>query len=113
MCTVASAFGLARRARDGAESKKIAGIGMVRTMKLQAEVCAKCEGTGWKTVSAGGDRRVAPCDCRLKDRTQTLLVGARIPKRYEHCELSEFYDGFSGSARVARAGASGGDPFCD
>jgi DNA replication protein DnaC len=97
MCTVASAFGLARRARDGAESKKIAEIGMVRTMKLQAEVCAKCEGTGWKTVSAGGDRRVAPCDCRLKDRTQTLLVGARIPKRYEHCELSSFTTDFPGA----------------
>jgi DNA replication protein DnaC len=66
-------------------------------MKLQAEVCAQCEGTGWKTVSVGGDRRVARCDCRIKDRTQTLLAAARIPKRYEHCELSSFTTDFPGA----------------
>jgi DNA replication protein DnaC len=66
-------------------------------MKLQAEVCAQCEGTGWKTVSAGSDRRVARCDCRIKDRAQTLLASAHIPKRYEHCELSSFTTDFPGA----------------
>src|SRR6185369_16969781 len=34
------------------------------------------------------------CDCRRQARTQTLLAAARIPKRYEHCELSNFdFDG--------------------
>jgi DNA replication protein DnaC len=66
-------------------------------MKAQVEVCAQCEGTGWKTVSAGGDRRVARCDCRTKDRTQILLAAAHIPKRYEHCELSSFTTDFPGA----------------
>src|SRR5947209_11391280 len=66
-------------------------------MKVAAEVCPMCEGTGWKTVTAGADRQVTRCDCRLQARGQTLLAGARIPKRYEHCELSEFDTRFEGS----------------
>jgi DNA replication protein DnaC len=59
-------------------------------MKVSVDVCSLCEGTGWKSVSIGSDRRVTRCDCRLQARTQTLLAAARIPKRYEHCELSNF-----------------------
>ena len=54
------------------------------------EVCSLCEGTGWKSVSIGSERRVTRCDCRLQARAQALLAAARIPKRYEHCELSNF-----------------------
>ena len=57
-------------------------------------VCPLCEGTGWKSVVAGTDRRVTRCDCRQQARSQSLLAAARIPKRYEHCELSNFeFDG--------------------
>jgi len=59
-------------------------------MKVSAEVCSLCEGTGWKSVSLGSERRVTRCDCRLRARTQALLAAARIPRRYEHCELSNF-----------------------
>src|SRR5690349_19536263 len=52
------------------------------------EVCPICSGTGWK--SAGADRRVTRCDCRMKAKGEALLASARIPKRYEHCELSNF-----------------------
>src|SRR5882724_1975931 len=63
-------------------------------MKVSADVCPLCEGTGWKSVSIGSERRVTRCDCRRQARTQTLLAAARIPKRYEHCELSNFeFDG--------------------
>src|SRR6267154_4674530 len=57
-------------------------------MKVAAEVCAVCGGSGWKFT--GADRRVARCDCRTKPRADALLAAARIPKRYEHCELSNF-----------------------
>lgn len=61
-------------------------------MKIAAEVCPVCGGSGWKF--AGSDRRVVRCDCRLKQRADSLLASARIPKRYEHCELSNFeFDG--------------------
>lgn len=62
-----------------------------------AEACAVCGGTGWKPVSTKHDQRVTRCDCRLRSRTQSLLSAARIPRRYEHCELSNF--DFDGSHR--------------
>jgi DNA replication protein DnaC len=67
------------------------------SMKVSAEVCPLCDGTGWKSVIQNGDRRVARCDCRLKARAQSLLEAARIPKRYEHCELPSFTTDFPGA----------------
>src|SRR5205809_7419538 len=82
MCTAISALPLARIAVAGAES--------IHVMKVAAEVCPLCEGTGWKSVANGSDRRVTRCDCRVQARSEALLKAARIPKRYEHCELSNF-----------------------
>src|SRR6266568_6995341 len=63
-------------------------------MKTSAEICPLCQGTGWKSVAGGVDRRVTRCDCRVQARSEALLAAARIPKRYEHCELSNFeFDG--------------------
>jgi len=100
-----------RARRFGVQSRvrSLVKIRKAEDMKVQAEVCAQCAGTGWKTVSTGGDRRVARCDCRLKDRTQTLLGVARIPKRYEHCELSSFttdFPGAHGSLGIAHLAAT-------
>jgi DNA replication protein DnaC len=57
-------------------------------MKVAAEVCQICGGTGWKAARA--ERRVVRCECRMQLRAGSLLAAARIPKRYEHCELSNF-----------------------
>jgi DNA replication protein DnaC len=100
MYTAACGFGLARHRLAGAESEER----KYSSMKVSAEVCPLCDGTGWKSVNQGGDRRVTRCDCRLRERAQTLLEAARIPKRYEHCELSEFDTQFDGShPSLARA----------
>jgi DNA replication protein DnaC len=75
-------------------------------MKTSVDVCPQCEGTGWKTVSVGKERRVTRCDCRVQARTHALLAGARIPKRYEHCELSNFeFDGPHRGLSAARMAA--------
>jgi DNA replication protein DnaC len=83
-------------------------------IKAAAAVCPLCEGTGWKTIAdstaSGGsthdrisndrisnDRRVTRCDCRLRARAETLLTAARIPRRYEHCELSNYDTDFPGA----------------
>ena len=78
--------------------------------KAAAGVCPLCEGTGWKPVaarpSAPKDGRVTRCDCRLRARNQTLLAAARIPKRYEHCELATFeFEGVYRSLAPARMAA--------
>lgn len=80
-------------------------------IKAPSEVCPLCEGTGWKTVPKTGtgsinDRRVTRCDCQLRARAQSLLEAARIPRRYEHCELSNFeFDGPHRSLAPARMAA--------
>jgi len=75
-------------------------------MKVAVEVCPLCEGTGWKNVGEGAERRVTRCDCRLKARATTLLAAARVPKRYEHCELSNFeFEGSLLSLAPARMAA--------
>jgi DNA replication protein DnaC len=57
------------------------------------ETCPICGGTGWQTIERGKEREVVRCECRVKDRGERLLAAARIPARYEHCELSNFqYD---------------------
>jgi DNA replication protein DnaC len=44
-------------------------------------------------------RRVRRCDCARDMRTERLLQQARIPARYEHCELSNFHTEIEGSGR--------------
>lgn len=41
-------------------------------------------------MGSGPNQRVTRCDCRLRDRGERLLQRARIPHRYEPCELSNF-----------------------
>jgi DNA replication protein DnaC len=52
--------------------------------------CAICEDTGWKTITIDGVSRVARCECWQQRLSQSLLKNARIPRRYAHCELSNF-----------------------
>lgn len=59
-------------------------------MKNAIEICPLCAGSGWKAVPNGSERGVTRCDCQLRARADTLLAAARIPRRYEHCELSNF-----------------------
>jgi DNA replication protein DnaC len=67
-------------------------------IKAPADVCPICEGTGWKNVAAGTqERRVTRCDCQLRARAQSLLGAARIPRRYEHCELANYDTDFPGA----------------
>src|SRR5579864_9440338 len=115
MCTGSQSRGLALGEASGAKSR----VGnrnrkMAQVIKAPAEVCPLCGGTGWKTALAGAgemskaskERRVTRCDCRLRERAQSLLTGARIPRRYEHCELSNFeFEGPYRSLAPARMAA--------
>jgi DNA replication protein DnaC len=52
--------------------------------------CAICNDTGWRSIARGKEREVVRCDCRVKSRSERLLGSAKIPPRYEHCDLSTF-----------------------
>ena len=66
-------------------------------MKTAAEVCPLCAGSGWKPVPGVPDGGVTRCDCQLRARGGAMIAAARIPKRYEHCELSNFTTDFPGA----------------
>jgi DNA replication protein DnaC len=68
-------------------------------MKTVIEVCPLCAGSGWKPVEGALERGVTRCDCQLRDRSSAKIAAARIPKRYEHCELSNFTTDFPGADR--------------
>ncbi len=67
-------------------------------MKTAAETCPICAGSGWKTVP-GSECGVTRCDCQLRARSEAMIAAAHIPKRYEHCELSNFTTDFPGADR--------------
>jgi DNA replication protein DnaC len=52
--------------------------------------CEICDGTTWKTIDVDGVSRVTRCDCWHQQLYETLLKSARIPRRYHHCELTNF-----------------------
>jgi DNA replication protein DnaC len=75
-------------------------------MQTVPKVCRLCDDTGWKPVGEGKERRFTRCDCRQPERTQRLLQQARLPKRYQHCELSNFeFEGPHRSLGPARLAA--------
>jgi len=52
--------------------------------------CTLCDDTGWKRVEEGGVRRAVRCDCWRGALAARLLADARIPRRYQHCDLANF-----------------------
>jgi len=52
--------------------------------------CPECGGTGWVLVEEDGVEVVRHCRCFEERHRRSLLEKARIPERYEHCELEGF-----------------------
>jgi DNA replication protein DnaC len=52
--------------------------------------CAICDDTGWKTIEVDGVSRVTRCDCTRESAAARLLSEARIPRRYQHCNLTNY-----------------------
>jgi DNA replication protein DnaC len=74
----------------------------IKSVKVPVDVCPLCNGTGWKpagvaATQSSAERRVTRCDCQLRARAQSLLAAARIPRRYEHCELANYDTDFPGA----------------
>lgn len=52
--------------------------------------CSLCDDTGWKPIEEGGARRVVRCECWRAALADKLLADARIPPRYQRCDLGGF-----------------------
>lgn len=50
-------------------------------------------------MPGAAEHGVTRCECQLRARAGSLIAAARIPKRYEHCELSNFTTDFPGLDR--------------
>ncbi len=54
----------------------------------ESNVCPRCNGSGWEPDESAG--KVRRCSCLEAARVERLLSEARIPKRYEHCDLDSY-----------------------
>ena len=52
--------------------------------------CPTCDDTRWKIVERDGVRRAVRCECWRQTSADRLLAEARIPRRYQHCDLDTF-----------------------
>lgn len=52
--------------------------------------CPLCDDSGWKTLERDGRPVVTRCDCWRQATAERLLSAARIPRRYQHCDLQTF-----------------------
>ena len=52
--------------------------------------CSLCDDTGWKPIEEDGARRVVRCECWREALADKLLADARIPPRYQRCDLEGF-----------------------
>jgi len=50
--------------------------------------CNRCGGSGWEPSADGSS--VRRCECLESTRLDRMLHDARIPKRYEHCDLDSY-----------------------
>jgi DNA replication protein DnaC len=63
-----------------------------------ADVCPICGGSGLRVVERAGGLRVAePCECRVARRAVRMIEQARIPQRYAHCALDDFWPNYGGN----------------
>ena len=51
-------------------------------------VCPICSGSGWEPADENG--KVRRCRCLESARMERLIAEARIPQRYEHCDLDSY-----------------------
>jgi DNA replication protein DnaC len=52
--------------------------------------CELCDDTRWKPIEIDGERRVVRCDCWRDNVGHLRLAEANIPRRYQHCTITNF-----------------------
>ncbi len=61
---------------------------MAMSPQTSQEICPYCSGSGWERIEETGT--VRRCRCSDAARLERLLREARIPRRYEHCDLDTY-----------------------
>lgn len=63
--------------------------------------CPVCGGTGFEIKEKDGKSVAVRCQCFREERLKNLFRNARIPKRYQHCDIDNFEEHHS-SQRLAK-----------
>src|SRR6266567_529149 len=69
-----------------------------------AGACPHCFGTGMEVVPEVGARR---CRCQTSDHLERLFQEARIPARYQHCDLKNFEASLENAQDISKMKAKG------
>ena len=65
--------------------------------------CPLCEDRGMRiVVEKNGRQHAEPCICREKRRGEQVMSRARIPMRYQHCDLESYAFDFAGANPALR-----------
>ena len=75
------------------------------------DICSICHGTGWKAFQDGDVERVTRCDCWRDKNVQKMLRDARIPKKYDGCDLENFQTSNDILVRALNAGRKFAESF--
>ncbi len=73
---------------------------MAMSAQTSMDICPHCSGSGWERIE--DTETVRRCRCGEAARMAQLLSDARIPKRYQGCDLDS-YDPSNESQRKAKA----------
>ncbi|MEW5807470.1 MAG: ATP-binding protein [Acidobacteriota bacterium] len=57
---------------------------------MKKDICDICGGTGFEIKQEGAKTIAVRCSCYREERMKNLSRMARIPKRYQHCDLDNF-----------------------
>jgi DNA replication protein DnaC len=59
--------------------------------RSMSDPCLQCQGTGFRLrTDDEGVRTAERCECTDRNAEQRLFAAARIPPRYDHCDLDSF-----------------------
>jgi len=84
---------------DAEAEREAAAVDAEPQFAAEPSACQFCFGSGMEVVAGKGARR---CRCRTQNSEAKLLEAARIPRRYQHCTLKNFYN-VSGNGFIWRA----------
>ncbi len=73
--------------------------------------CPICNDTRWKSVTVDGREGVVRCDCWRAALVERLMAEARIPTRYQRCELETFEHDMDSQREAYRRAAAFVDAF--
>ncbi len=69
---------------------------------MRREICPICGGTGFTIKEQEGISVAVRCPCFREERLRNLYRNARVPKRYQHCDIENFEEHHASQRRAKK-----------